>query len=554
MKIRLPLACLVLLALGLRLYGIGWGMPFRLHPDAAKYVQPASRCGAGDFNPRYFENPSGYTYPLWLWLTAVNTVEQARGAIEPLPSVYERYVTEPWRAELWGRWIVALIGAGSVLLMFALARKITSDRGALVAGLVLSVCFLHVRQSRYAVNDVPMLAVFLAATWLTVRLWETGRWRDLAFAALVAGYATGTKYTACVAVPAILPAVLWPRDPGMRSSRSSPCGRLPTAAGVLVLSSGLGFLIACPYALLDASLFLEQLRGLAGGRIHRWEGQGVVPVWILMVQSLLVGVGVGPLVVSLAGLWKERHTSAFPWRTFAPLWAGPLSLLLLVVQPLFFARFALPLVPFLALLTGWAFDRLAMTQRRGYLVWLLVAVVAGESLVRSVRQGWICTQADTRVMAVSLLAERQALAVAADHFALPFRYRDAKNRVWHADMGERLAEIDPEQLASDGIRWLAVSSFAMRAMADSEGVEALLSWQERVAEFYELAVQVSAGESVPYHLEHSHTPFIGLFSTERPGPDILVLRRSLPENADAENTNQPSATPDRPGSAETAPQ
>ena len=548
MKTRLTLGFLVLLAIGLRLYGIGWGMPFRLHPDAAKYVQPAARCGAGDFNPRYFENPSGFTYPLWMWMTAVDAIERARGTIEPRRSLFERYQAEPYRLELWGRWFVALIGALSVLLVYGAARKVTGERAALVAALLVAVCFLHVRQSRYAVNDIPAVAVLIASTWFTVAVWQSGRWRDLIIASLLAGYATGTKYTMCAAVPAIVPAVLWPRDPAVCGRNNSPRTQLARAACILIAGSGLGFLIACPYALLDAPFFFEQLRGLTGGRIHRWEGQGGIPVWMLMTQSLLAGVGLGPFVVSIAALWVERHRRGFPWRSLAPFWAGPLSLLLLIVQPLFFARFALPLVPFLALFTGWAADRLAKEKQWRFLFLALALLVSAESLVRSVRHGWICSHPDTRVMAVSLLAERNAKTVAADHFALPFRYRDASNLVWHADLGEKLSDIDPEQLANDGLPWFAISSFAMHALETERGPEALVKWQKRLMEFYEPAMHISPGENVPYHLEHSHTPFIGLFSTTNPGPEIWILHKRQRE--EPSTPEQPlTDSPESPGSA-----
>jgi hypothetical protein len=496
MKTRFTLALLVVLALGLRFLGVGWGVPYRLHPDAGKYIKPAAYCSVGVFNPHYFENPSGMTYPLWLWLTAVNAIETSIGAVEPRANLKDRYEYEAWLLELWGRWFVALLGAASVVVMFQLARNVLEVRGALIAALLFAVCFVHVRQSRYAVNDVPMLLVFLGATLMTVCLWARGRWRDLIWASFLSGYATGTKYAAFVAVLAIFPALFWPREP---NRDGAPQARPLRAAGWVAAFSAAGFFVACPYAILDCPAFCEALRGLWGSRIHRWEGQSGSPVVVLVIQSLVYGVGLGPLLLILVALCHEQKIRKIALRHLAPLWGGPLSFLLLVVQPLYFARFSLPLLPYLALLAGWAAERLLRD-----------------------------TRTDTRVLAVKYLRERLRPGenVAADDIAFPFRYREVKvapAEIPYASLGLDLSRIDPARLATAGFQWFAVSSYAAHLFGEAHRAETL-PWRERLYAVGKLAQVLSAGPMVPFHIEHSHTPFVGLFGTERPGPHIYLFR------------------------------
>ncbi len=545
------LGLLLTLALGLRLFGIGWGQPYRLHPDASKYVHPAARCSIGDFNPDYFHNPSGFTYPLWLYSTALNELAQATGILQPTRNLYDRYQAQPWLTLLWGRCLVTVLGVFSVWLIFRLALRLMNERGALFAALVLAVCFLHVRQSRYAVNDVPMLALFLGSTWLTVRVWETGRWRDLLWAALVAGYTTGTKYTGVVTVLAIAPAVLWASPEALaahESPRSSVAFQPWRAALLVAVVSALGFLIACPYAVLEPSIFWEQVAQFGKENVRRWEGQGGAPVTLLAVQALVFGVGLGPLGICCAGLWRERNNlRTIPWRRLAPLGAGPLSFLLIAMQPLFFARFALTLVPFVALLSGWAADRLIPSGSRR-LLWivLLVLLLGGESTVRSVRHGWLCRQPDTRALAVAALAQtlQPGQAVAADHMALPFRFWEAARdpvSFPYVDLGMDLTPLDTAQLAAQGFAYLVVSNHAQRLLLERHGPESLGAWQERLAETAEPVLHIPAGKDIPHNNEHVHTPLVGLFRTERPGPDLLVyrLRMAEPKTTSPKDTARP---------------
>lgn len=524
-KIRLVFL-LFLSALALRLMGVDWGMPYRLHPDAGKYIKPAAYdFGAGDFNPHYFENPSGFTYPLWLWLEAVDWIETLRGTVEPRATLRERYEYEPWLVELWGRWLVVILGALTVWVMYGLAIRILSERGALLATLLVAVCFVHVRQSRFAVNDVPMLLVFMGGMYFTLLYWERCRRRDLLLAALLAGYATGTKYTAFVAVPAILPALVWPRE---SQTEEKPSPRWILSLCAIGVVSGVGFILACPYSILDYREFMDELQGLAGGRIKRWEGQGETPVVFLVIHSLIYGVGLGPFLLVLAALWYERKTLRLPWRRLAPFWGGPLTLVLLMSQPMYFPRFGLPLLPYLALLVGWAGDYFLQHYRSTSVAVLVVLMVGIESLTLSLRQGILCMRTDTRVLAVEYFQQqiRPNETIAADDMALPLRYREVKippAEIPYVDLGLDLSQVDPAWLVVNGFQWLAVSGFASHLFEQAHPEQTSL-WLQRLNAVGDSVHVIRAGSNIPFHLEHATTPFVGLFTTERPGPDIYIFR------------------------------
>ena len=76
---------------------------------------------------------------------------------------------------------------------------------ALAAAALLSLAFLHVRDSHFGVTDVPMTFLVLVAFLFIVRLSESGETRDLIAAGVAAGLATSTKYNAAlIALPALL--------------------------------------------------------------------------------------------------------------------------------------------------------------------------------------------------------------------------------------------------------------------------------------------------------------------------------------------------------------
>ena len=60
---RILLVLILLLALFLRLYGLGFSLPYTIHPDEPNVVDHAvATIKTGDWNPHWFIYPSGYHY------------------------------------------------------------------------------------------------------------------------------------------------------------------------------------------------------------------------------------------------------------------------------------------------------------------------------------------------------------------------------------------------------------------------------------------------------------------------------------------------------------
>ncbi len=196
-SVRWWLAAIFVLALGMRLWGISWGLPERLelHPDEHDYVMTHALI----ITPHNLD-PGWYNYPSFLmYLTAI-----ASGILRRLGML-----SQEWQCYLTGRVISALFGAGTSLVMYRLARELG---GSVLAGLLaafwMALFPLNVWESHVAVTDPLMTFWSTMTVWTSVRLIRTATLRDYLLAGTSLGLAIGSKYTAAIAVVAILAGAL----------------------------------------------------------------------------------------------------------------------------------------------------------------------------------------------------------------------------------------------------------------------------------------------------------------------------------------------------------
>ena len=100
-----------------------------------------------------------------------------------------------------------MLGIGSVLLLFAVARRLWSLEVALLAGLLLAGqrFFIHLSRAGYHYIDTPFVS--LLAVWLFLRLWQDGRLGAAVWCGIVLGLGIQTYYASRL-VPVLLGAHL----------------------------------------------------------------------------------------------------------------------------------------------------------------------------------------------------------------------------------------------------------------------------------------------------------------------------------------------------------
>ncbi len=386
-------AVVLAVALGLRLWGVGSGLPWVYNVDEAQHFVPlAVGMQGGNLNPGgYFANPPAFTYLLAglfrLWLGG------RTGRI-----YYSDHSTELW---LIARVASGVLGTLAVWLLYLAGARLFDRRTGLLAAAVMAVAFLPVFYGKLALNDSPTLAPVCLALWGCAGILRRGRGRDFVVAGLGLGLAAATKYTGGIVVLPLLVAGA--------SRICAPTGRRRAAlwlalAGVIAVAA---FIAANPYSVIDFHRFIHQLaqqssESESDGKLGLTYGSGV----FYYLWSITWGVGWVPGVAAVAGavvLGVRRQ-----WWTLVLLVPATLAYLAFMgFQGRYFGRWVMPIVPIICLLAAAAavggVDLALRSRPRPRLAFGLLTVagiaLCGQGLVYSVHSGIVNSREDTRALA-----------------------------------------------------------------------------------------------------------------------------------------------------------
>lgn len=336
MRDRMSIAAVILGALALRLYGIGWGLPdvlhnYSYHPDeflavgaAASIIQTAL--------PRFYNYPSLYLYisALVIFIAAWTGLAATTAA-----------------TFLCARLVTAAMGIGTVAITYWAGRVIFGGSAGLIAAVVLCIAPIHVQHSHFATVDVPSTLFVAAAIGYAGRILKGGGKRDYVLGGIMAGLAAGTKYNAGLVLLAPIAAHFF--RPSAGASRAA--GRWL----LLIVGCALGaFVVSTPGLILQWSNFRYgftyemEHAALGHGLVFAGTGNGFIYTF---ATSLWWGMGPGLAVLfavaAVYGLWKRDPRVLMVLCFVIPYYA------LISLSHVRFVRYTLPLFPAAALLIGW---------------------------------------------------------------------------------------------------------------------------------------------------------------------------------------------------------
>ena len=399
---------ILILAGTLRFWGLDFGMPFiGARPDEGQVAGTAAGLvSAGTLNPHFFAYPSLFLYLLG---AVYATVCSAGAAVHAYPTL-QACLEADAQLILIGRAVTALAGTAAVAATYAVGRRL-HPRAGLPAALLLAVAFLHVRESHFAVTDVPMTTMLLLAIVLLLRADERPTPGRFALAGLGAGLAAATKYNAAIlAAGAVASQIGAWFDRGARSPHATP--RL-THLRLLVFGAAalVGFLLATPYALLSREEFLRDVR-FESWHLMNAHRRIVVDVgWRHhALVTLPLGVGWTLLTTGVAGIvWsvvrKPRQAAmifAFPLIYYAVAGRG---------QTVFF-RYMVPVVPFLclgaAVVVAGIYSAIAGRNRTLAIAAAAAILVAAAAptAVKAIAHDRLLARTDSRVLAAQWITRR----------------------------------------------------------------------------------------------------------------------------------------------------
>jgi 4-amino-4-deoxy-L-arabinose transferase-like glycosyltransferase len=342
------LAAILLAAAILRFFALDSGIPYGIGVDEPEVInRVVNMMRSGDFNPHFFDYPGLYIYVQ----LAVAVLRFMVGAMAGEWSSLNQVTAADFF--LWGRAITAAMGTVTVLFVYLIGLR-WGTRPALLGAALMAVMPLHVRESHFVLTDVPATFFVTLTFLLTLRAHERKDLKSFAWAGISAGLAAATKYPAGISL--LLPLIA----AGMRmDSRRTRW----TSALTATIGSALAFLIAAPYTLLDLPAFLNGYAHLTASYSAPRIGEPASVIYAKHLRNsvrwpaslLMIAGAVIAIVRAFEGTGRVRWTLLvlFPVVYF---W-------FVSRHSLVFARYLLPLVPFVCLLAA-------------------VAVVSGVSLLR----------------------------------------------------------------------------------------------------------------------------------------------------------------------------
>jgi hypothetical protein len=504
---------------------------------------------AKDWNPGYFQNPSGFTYLAHLTMRFVYGV---LGVHLRYGTITRQFMGDPTPIWKLTRGLAAVVAmAGSAAVFFA-GRRIWNAGVGLVAAALLTFTFLPVTYSRIAVTDVGAFLPVALGIYGALKVHERGWRRDYLLAGAGVGLAVGFKYTAGLAVLPLLIAGgmrLW-RAPGPFFRRRELLD-LVLAGVALVLM----FAITTPYFFLHPVTALYQIKNqasAAGGTAKL--GQSQEGGFTYYLKSFTWGFGWVPTAAAIAGAVIEIRRDRLRGILLV---AFPIALFLYMgAQSRYFGRWMLPMYPVLVLLAGVAVVRAASLVRgrpalQGAAGAALVAAMLIQPVAADIRTSDVLGRNDTRQVARDYLTSHYGRglraviepAVPDNFYAVPGDFLRSKDftrgfirdirRQAGADAPEGVNSTYADQLTPgliDAYRsqgfCLVVTMSVIRGRAENANLPKALAYYQRLRRESTQVLHASpfkrGRKPVPLHYDFSYDYYPTAYY--RPGPDVRVYR------------------------------
>ena len=414
----LPLVLLALLALGgaLRFWGLDQGLPFTMsRPDEREALEHTIAFPTGNLDPDWLVYPNPFFWLLWGWISAALALGRL---VDPSLPDYATFLRERMaEAILIGRVLAALVGTGTIAIVWTLARRVSGALAAVIASTLLAVCFLHVRDSHAMKADVFLTAIVAPILWV-IAAWVRRPQRTRAVAAGAAiGLGTSLKYPAILLLFSV-----WHGDAILRRHLGWRL-LLPGLATLGIATVALAvFLVLNPFLWSDLGRFeriftfsfwavygqQHSLTAAANALDTAWHWLASRSFGYHATVSLRYGFGLAmallaPVLVA-RGLRTDRPV-------FLRLAAGFCVLYFFVIglSQVTQSRYVTPILPLLALLAGDTVSAIAARIRprvaRAGLVLGCIVLLGAEPLASSIAHNRIAARTDTRVLAQRWMAE-----------------------------------------------------------------------------------------------------------------------------------------------------
>jgi hypothetical protein len=387
-RYRLAWAVLIIAAgLVLRLWGLGFGLPYQFHQDEPIIVNHALAYGTGDLNPHFFIIPPLTSYILFFLYAAYFLLLKILCVVKGFEDFAISFFRDPTPFYLIGRFALGLLpGTINIALTYKLARRFFSRTAALYSAILMSVAFLNVINSHYIYTDNLMVCLVLFAYLAMSAIIENPKGKYYIIAGVFTGMAIASKYNAAVLLGSFLTAELIKRD------RAGG-----TALNIKILLFGvitiISFVVCNPFSVIDFKFFMSSITGKI---MHGYLGLSHH-----ICYSLFEGLGSLVTISGMAGLAIYLRTN-FKKAVFLISFPSLFYLhLIFASQP--YSRYVLVLAPFISMGAGFLlFDYLPSRfkyKSQASIIFVLSILFILPTAIKSVKADMLLAGKDTRTEA-----------------------------------------------------------------------------------------------------------------------------------------------------------
>ena len=123
------LAAISLLALGLRVWNLDYGLPGVFNMDERPILDRALTFAKGDPNPHNFLYPTLYLYAIFAWEALYFVVGRGLGWFSSLAAFQNAFFVDASGHVLAARLLTALVGSATVPAVYLFGRRVGGSRG-----------------------------------------------------------------------------------------------------------------------------------------------------------------------------------------------------------------------------------------------------------------------------------------------------------------------------------------------------------------------------------------------------------------------------------------
>lgn len=361
-------AIIFIIAFGIRLAGISWGLPNEkhhqsYHPDEeviwnySQQIEPARF----DFTPGFYNYGTLYLTVLRIAsdMTGVygGHMEQPEGTPPSSPTLTDWQFVG--RSHLAGRIISSIFGALIAVFVFLILRRWTNSFGAIAGAGVAAFSPALLVHSRFQTVDVMATALLVISAFFALRLIPAeveespaNAMKVAVWSGVFAGFSAGTKYTGLLAIFTLIAALWLTKNPVRVKLALAGFGAMLAA-----------FFVATPGVLLEPDKFIRDFKyemwhtSTGHGLLFEKAGSGFFAHIVNLIQMISPGVmlialvGVGLLLFRKPEGAKLIHPgNAWLWSLAA--FALPYYILIGRAE-VTFLRYTFPLILIFAAGFGW---------------------------------------------------------------------------------------------------------------------------------------------------------------------------------------------------------